>query len=65
MSKHPIVVAFERWADSAQGRRCLGGSASGQYLRNRINAAFIAGWDEHDTYERYQRSKAKIVKGSP
>lgn len=41
--KHPDVIAFEKWEESEEGKRCHTGSADGQYLRNRLWFAFMAG----------------------
>jgi hypothetical protein len=43
LKKHPDVEAWENWERSGEGQLCLNGSASGQYLRNRLWKAFMAG----------------------
>lgn len=35
--------ARDQWLDSHDGRSCQSGSAEGQYLRNRLELAFLAG----------------------
>ena len=43
--KHPAASARDKWFESAEGKRATEGSAEGQYLRNRVERAFLAGWD--------------------
>lgn len=38
-----IAQAWQDWARSEQGKRCRSGSASGEYLDNRLWWAFMAG----------------------
>ena len=38
-----IAKARDKFFNSPEGKRCLQGRASGTYLRNRIERAFIAG----------------------
>lgn len=40
-----LVKAKDKWFDSEEGKKCCVGEAYGQYLRNRCELAFIAGWD--------------------
>jgi hypothetical protein len=40
-----INAALNAWFATDQGDTCLDGSAAGKYLKNRLEAAFIAGWD--------------------
>jgi hypothetical protein len=37
------MIAWNRWIESAEGKRCRHGSAAGQYLENRLYLAFMAG----------------------
>lgn len=41
--KHIDAVARDRWLGSDEGKKCQYGTASGEYLRNRLVAAFMAG----------------------
>lgn len=36
-------IAFENWLGTEQGQKCVKGSASGVYLKNRLYFAFMAG----------------------
>lgn len=41
--RSPEVKAWARWLFSDEGKNCMAGSASGQYLENRLHRAFFAG----------------------
>lgn len=41
--KHPTAIARDRWFESDEGQKCLRGRAEGEYLKNRIERAFLAG----------------------
>ena len=41
-ARHPVVVAWDNWRMNHP--RILDGTADGQYLRNRLQEAFQAGW---------------------
>lgn len=41
----PIAKARDEWFESKEGIECQDGEADGKYLRNRLEAAFIAGWN--------------------
>lgn len=43
MNKHPDVIAWESWLNSTRGRECARDEASGDYLKNRLWWAFMAG----------------------
>lgn len=43
MEKHLDVIAWEEWLDSKEGHECSEGAASGEYLKNRLWRAFMAG----------------------
>jgi len=45
MAKSPLAKARDKWLFSEEGKRCLEGKTSGQYLENRLRLAFIAGWN--------------------
>ena len=40
-----LATARDEWMLSSDGCKALAGTASGQYLRNRLELAFIAGWE--------------------
>lgn len=40
---HPDVLNWRGWCKSSEGLACLAGSATGQYLENRLWRAFMAG----------------------
>ncbi len=45
VKKHPAAVALDKFYDSEEGRKCLEGiTYYGNYLRNRLYRAFMAGW---------------------
>jgi len=41
--RSPLAKARDDWFDSHQGKQCCAGITSGQYLRNRLEIAFLAG----------------------
>lgn len=43
--KSDLAKARDKWLLSDEGKRCLKGRASGQYLENRLRRAFVTGWD--------------------
>lgn len=43
MKVHPDVLAWRKWLASKEGKKCTAGSASGEYLENRLWFAFFAG----------------------
>ena len=45
MDGQKISKARDTWFDGPEGQRCTKGSASEQYLKNRLERAFIAGVD--------------------
>lgn len=44
-----LAKARDEWLESDEGKKCLEGTTYGDYLRNRIYTAFIAGWDAHES----------------
>ena len=38
-----LAEARDTWFESAEGKQCCDGSASGEFLHNRLEAAFLAG----------------------
>lgn len=43
--KSQLAKAKDKWFLSEEGKVCCEGQASGQFLRNRLERAYIAGWD--------------------
>lgn len=43
--RHPAAVALDEWLASPEGITCTCGKTEGQYLRNRLMRAFIAGYN--------------------
>ena len=43
--KSELAKARDKWLGSKDGKECCGGTTRGQYLQNRLERAFIAGWD--------------------
>lgn len=42
--RNPLAKSRDEWLESEEGKRCSDGQTEGQYLRNRLEMAFIAGW---------------------
>lgn len=42
--RSPLARARDEWLKSPEGRACTEGSATGEYLRNRLETAFVAGY---------------------
>lgn len=55
--KSELAKARDRWLESEDGKECCRAMAQGQYLRNRIERAFIAGWD---ACEKLLKQKEKL-----
>jgi hypothetical protein len=43
MDGKEAAQAWQDWEESETGQRCLAGTATGQYLKNRLWRAFMAG----------------------
>ena len=43
--KSKLAKARDKWLQSEEGEKCSTGETHGQYLRNRIEKAFVAGAD--------------------
>lgn len=43
--RSPLARARDKWLASEKGKKCCEGNTQGQYLRNRLELAFIAGWN--------------------
>ena len=56
MAKSALAKARDCWLASDEGKKMCQGSTEGQYLENRLRAAFIAGWvaGEKDNETRKQ-----------
>lgn len=39
------AIERDKWFQSEEGQRCTAGKTEGQYLRNRVELAWCAGWD--------------------
>jgi len=46
--KSELAKARDKWFESEDGKKCSEGQASGQYLRNRLEMAFLAGYNFAD-----------------
>lgn len=46
--RNALARARDEWMESYEGKRCQADGAHGQYLRNRLALAFIAGWNARD-----------------
>ena len=50
--RSPLAKARDKWMDSERGRKCAEGVTNGQYLRNRLEVAFIAGWNAGEKHAK-------------
>lgn len=41
--RSPLAKARDAWLESEEGKRCCNGNASGHFLQNRLELAFVAG----------------------
>jgi hypothetical protein len=41
--RSPLAKERDAWLESKEGRGCLAGTPTGQYLQNRLERAFMAG----------------------
>lgn len=48
----PIALARDEYMLKGEGQKMSSGTASGEYLRNRIEAAFCAGWNAAEDFHR-------------
>jgi len=53
--KSPLAKAIDKYLSSDKARKSLEGVTQGKYLRNRIELAFIAGWDACVKYMKEKR----------
>ena len=49
MSKSPLAIARDKWIETDEFKRISQGSTQGQYLLNRLELAFIAGWNARES----------------
>jgi len=47
-----IAKARDAWLETEDGQECLDGSAEGQFLKNRIETAFMAGVAATERYHK-------------
>lgn len=47
-----LAKARDKWFASKEGEKCCEGMTSGQYLQNRLESAFIAGWDAREKHKQ-------------
>lgn len=55
---HSDVIKWYKWKSSEEGKRCLIGSAAGEYLENRLWFAFMAGMTNRESNEDTIKSQA-------
>lgn len=60
MDGRALAIARDVWFSSEEGRRLTEGTASGQYLRNRLEMALYAG--VRIAEEHIQKSTTSVVK---
>ncbi len=53
MAKSALAKARDRWLASDTGKSCCAGKTEGQYLQNRLEKAFITGWDARERSTRH------------
>lgn len=58
--KSELAKARDKWIDGGEGKRCCSGIAQGQCLQNRIEAAFIAGWDVCESEIQAENERLKV-----
>ena len=56
--RNSLAKARDSWIESHEGKTCAVGNASGIYLQNRLECAFIAGWN---ACENLYRRQSKVV----
>lgn len=58
--KSELAKARDKWLASEDGRECCNGTATGQYLQNRLERAFLVG--ANFSSERIEKLEAKNKK---
>jgi hypothetical protein len=56
--RNPLAKARDKFFESLQGDALTVGMPGGQYLRNRLEAAFIAGWNACEIGPRPRKRKS-------
>ena len=44
-NKSNLARVWDEWLESGEGKKCCEGGTSGNYLHNRIELAFVSGWN--------------------
>ena len=52
--RSPLAKARDFFFWTREGEELCAGKAEGQYLKNRLERAFIAGWNAHEKSIKYQ-----------
>lgn len=55
-----LARAIDKWFKSEDGKKSTEGITHGRYLRNRLELAFIAGWDARDEIKDLLLTKIKV-----
>jgi hypothetical protein len=45
VKRHPSVLGWHAWLTSDDGKKCMNGTAAGEFLENRLWWAYTAGWE--------------------
>lgn len=56
--RNDVAKARDEWMLSNEGCRCLDGITSGRYLQNRLEAAFITGWNAREKKQAHAEATA-------
>ena len=59
--RSPLAKARDEYFQSNEGKKMCEGGASGQYLKSRLERAFIAGWDlaRNNVIENAKKNRAE------
>lgn len=60
----PRAKARDEWLESYQGTACQDGAAEGENLRNRLEAAFLAGYDWGEAVEIARKATEALKEGT-
>lgn len=52
IKKHPDTIAWEKWKETDEAKKCLEGKTWGVYLENRLMRAFMAGRENEQISEK-------------
>jgi len=61
--RNALAKARDEWLESDRGLQCASGGATGQYLRNRLEMAFIAGWKAGESNRRKAATPIPALQG--